>query len=79
MTRRTSGIAMSPKIVVILAIGTFVLLKLGSPLGLLGFGLLLHRFPAVLAGLFILVGVLALFPSQIPAALTRTPFAVRRG
>jgi hypothetical protein len=27
----------------------------------LGFGLLLHRYPAVLAGLFILVGVLALF------------------
>ena len=64
MTRRTSGIAMSPKIVVILAIGTFVLLKLGSPLGLLGFGLLLHRYPAVLAGLFILVGVLALFPHK---------------
>ena len=64
MTRRASGTAMSPKIVVILAIGTFVLLKLGSPLGLLGFGLLLQRFPAVMAGLFILVGVLALFPHK---------------
>lgn len=64
MTRRGPGMVMSPKIIVILVIATFILLKAGSPIGLLGLGLLLQRYPAVMAGLFILVGVLALIPHK---------------
>ena len=55
---------MSLKIIVILVIATFILLKAGSPIGLLGLGLLLQRYPAVMAGLFMLVGVLALIPHK---------------
>lgn len=64
MTRRGPGVVMSPKIIVILVIATFILLKAGSAIGLLGLGLLLQRYPAVMAGLFILVGVLALIPHK---------------
>lgn len=64
MTRRGAGVVMSPKIIAILVIATFILLKVGSPIGLLGFGLLLQRYPAAVAGLCIVLGALALFPHK---------------